>query len=1631
MTGNVTGNVSGNADTVTNGLYSTGSYSNPTWLTAVPYSILSGTVPTWNQDTTGNSATVTNGVYTNDARLTDSRIASDVYSWAKQATKPSYTQTEVGLGNVTNESKATMFTSPTFTGTVGGFDIGGNIIPTTTNTYNLGSATNMWHSMYVGPGSIYVDGQKVLQTDISDSVVVSSDVNQNLILKTSGTGNIELNPSGTGQILLKSDITLTGGKVFETSNSSAVIFSDGISSPSITTSVLNGGISITPNGSGNTYITTGSFGIGNTAPGALLDLGLAGTTGGVLRFAGLESGNVSLQPNAIAGTNIVLTLPATTGTVALTSQITGTNSGTNTGDNAVNTLYSGLVSNATHTGDATGSGALTVVALNGTNLATLGTGILKNTTGTGVPSIAVANDFPTLNQNTTGTAGGLSSTLSVTSGGTGLTGIAGLSLLVANSANTFVALTPGAGNSIRINAGGTAWEAYTPGVGGGSQTPWTSAINAAGYTLNGNSTASGNLTLDSTSHATKGYVLINPTGGNVGIGTTAPSGSLDIRGAYLDPTTGISGILNVRSTDSATIDKGGSISFGGFHNGSSNQSTWAAIKGAKENATVNNNASYLSFYTQTSGNLPTEQMRINSLGNVGIGTTSPSYILSLGGTSARTFGMNRNTTAGTAGLGLTITSGGAIAGTSDLVGGDLTLSSGIATGTGTSAIHFLTATAGASAVTDRTPTEKMTILGSGNVGIGTTAPTQALSFDGTGAHTIWMERNTTAATAGQGLTLSSGGSYSTGTDLAGGDLNLKSGTATGTGSSALRFFTATAGTTGSTDRTPTEKMIILGNGQTGLGMSPASAFIFSTNGAIWSAGENKANALQVSNGPDGYAFTRMGYVGTYGYLRASDNATHNIMLDANPSNYSWINSGNVGIGTTGPAATLDVRGQILGTANGNNIFVLNSTGSNFGLISNNATGVWSLGYGTTIATLGTPVLIWNASGNVGIGTTTPVSLLNISAASNATAYGTLTIEGSSNSNSNTGSLEIVGRRSDNNASSAFSGALYLSHLRTDQAMAPGVNDTFSQIGNIIFGGNHTDGTRANIAYAASIGALAESAFSNASTMPTSLIFRTGSTGSVEGSSNIQYGTEKMRITSSGNVGIGTTSPGTKLAVYGNGARITVRDDSIGTDGINLGTDTAGVGILQMYDSNAVERVRLYSNTAASSAEYWFMNGNVGIGTTSPSRLLTLQKNGDYQLRLVNGSTGGGSWAIGQADDSFASGGSKLVFVADDNVNNSSVARMVITNTGNVGIGTTSPGNLLTIKQTSATDPIADAWTTYSSGRWKENRVSIINALETINELNPIYFDWTAEYGGAHDLGFIAEEVGIIIPEIVAWEENGIDAKSIDYARLSTIAIAGIKEMNLKITNINDMEINNDWRDSITAWMANAENKITRIFTGEICLTDPGEEAVCINRTELQSLKALIGSSSGGDGGDGGDTTAPVIVLNGEALINVELNGVYTELEAIAEDDVDGDISAEIVIGGDVIDTATAGIYVITYNVADTAGNPADEVTREINVGEYVAPIVPSTDVVAPVITLNGASEVTLTVGDIYTETVTAEDDVDGDITADITTGGTFVDTATAGTYTITYNVSDTAGNNAEEVVRTIIVNEVVTPPPSS
>ena len=165
-----------------------------------------------------------------------------------------------------------------------------------------------------------------------------------------------------------------------------------------------------------------------------------------------------------------------------------------------------------------------------------------------------------------------------------------------------------------------------------------------------------------------------------------------------------------------------------------------------------------------------------------------------------------------------------------------------------------------------------------------------------------------------------------------------------------------------------------------------------------------------------------------------------------------------------------------------------------------------------------------------------------------------------------------------------------------------------------------------------------------------------------------------------------------------------------------------------------------------------------------------------------------------------------------------------------------------------------------------------------------------------------------------------------------------------------------------------------------------------------------------------DTTAPVITLVGDTQITVEVGSTYTDLGATASDNYDGDITADIVTVNNV-DTSVIGSYTVTYNVTDSSGNAASEVTRTVNV----------TDTTAPVITLVGDAQITVEVGTTYTDLgATASDNYDGDITADIVTVNN-VDTSVIGSYTVTYNVSDDAGNAATEVTRTVSVTDTTAP----
>jgi hypothetical protein len=79
-----------------------------------------------------------------------------------------------------------------------------------------------------------------------------------------------------------------------------------------------------------------------------------------------------------------------------------------------------------------------------------------------------------------------------------------------------------------------------------------------------------------------------------------------------------------------------------------------------------------------------------------------------------------------------------------------------------------------------------------------------------------------------------------------------------------------------------------------------------------------------------------------------------------------------------------------------------------------------------------------------------------------------------------------------------------------------------------------------------------------------------------------------------------------------------------------------------------------------------------------------------------------------------------------------------------------------------------------------------------------------------------------------------------------------------------------------------------------------------------------------------DTTSPIITLNGASTININVGNTYTEQGATATDNVDGNLTSSIITTG-TVDTNTAGIYTVNYNVSDAAGNAATQVSRTVNV----------------------------------------------------------------------------------------------------
>jgi hypothetical protein len=573
----------------------------------------------------------------------------------------------------------------TFLGNIG---ISGNIVPSTDNTYTLGSPSYEWKDVYIGPGSLFVNGQEVVHTDASQNVVLTANSNQNLEMQTSGTGSVLLNSSGTGNIQLAGPVQITGGENFSTSNSTPVLFSDGVepgnlelTGNAIQAANTNGGISFSPNGNGSTYFTDGNVGIGTTNPlskleveGAVAAQNFSATsTTATSTFAdgiNLTGGCFAVNATCVGASSASTTLLSDTNTFS------GVDSFTNASSNFAGT-WQGLSPshfdtfaypfpiNATTT-TLTFSDGLSALASTTIGNGTQSGGLTISGGATTTANFLVQGTLASQGSASIGTTLAINGTTGTTTiaGGQGFT-IGGSQFVVQQgSGNVGIGTTSPAGH-LGINA---ELNGSGPGLYIDARTR-TTGDNV--FYLAGSSAADD---------------IVMQAGGNVGIGTTSPSTLLSLTGGggnYFD-SSGHTGFglapVSVYGTslqipqsliaiNDSNTSAGGSIMNLVLANTNGATGTSANIEFASK--TVSGNiegsaqigavftasnafgltgnvypASDLVFYTGgnggTSNSAPTERMRITSAGNVGIGRSNPTTPLDV-------FGANTGYTQSSAG----------------------------------------------------------------------------------------------------------------------------------------------------------------------------------------------------------------------------------------------------------------------------------------------------------------------------------------------------------------------------------------------------------------------------------------------------------------------------------------------------------------------------------------------------------------------------------------------------------------------------------------------------------------------------------------------------------------------------------------------------------------------------------------------------------------------------------------------------------------------------------------------------------------------------------------------------------------------------------------------------------------------
>ena len=207
------------------------------------------------------------------------------------------------------------------------------------------------------------------------------------------------------------------------------------------------------------------------------------------------------------------------------------------------------------------------------------------------------------------------------------------------------------------------------------------------------------------------------------------------------------------------------------------------------------------------------------------------------------------------------------------------------------------------------------------------------------------------------------------------------------------------------------------------------------------------------------------------------------------------------------------------------------------------------------------------------------------------------------------------------------------------------------------------------------------------------------------------------------------------------------------------------------------------------------SGRVGIGTTSPATLLHVKDvknnlNGSLALQ-TSYSTVGDSQTLSWLDSNGwvvagirgrvpAPGAMAFDFLLQPNGGTHGLAAIknvmsMRGDTGNVGIGTASPNYLLQVGANGAYCN-GSTWNPASSIRWKENITPLTEGVETLKKLHPVSFNYK-KTPAKRTMGFIAEEVGKVLPTVVDWDtaEPGY-AEGYDQTAILALTVEAIKEL---------------------------------------------------------------------------------------------------------------------------------------------------------------------------------------------------------------------------------------------------------------